>query len=66
VDERRWAALDLVLSSLIRYQPWCRRDLVSSGRAAELLEIPRLEFVQRASELGIPTSASLNCHLRLN
>src|ERR1017187_2706106 len=31
-----------------------RRSLVSSGKAAELLGIPRLEFVQRASELGIP------------
>ncbi|HME10577.1 MAG TPA: UPF0175 family protein, partial [Bryobacteraceae bacterium] len=31
-----------------------RRTLVSSGKAAELLGIPRLEFIQRASELGIP------------
>jgi predicted HTH domain antitoxin len=31
-----------------------RRSLVSSGKAAELLRIPRLEFIQRASELGIP------------
>ena len=31
-----------------------RRGLVSSGRAAELLGISRLEFIQRASRLGIP------------
>jgi predicted HTH domain antitoxin len=31
-----------------------RRGLVSSGKAAELLGIPRLEFIQRSSELGIP------------
>ena len=31
-----------------------RRSLVSSGKASELLGIPRLEFIQRASELGIP------------
>jgi predicted HTH domain antitoxin len=31
-----------------------RRSLVSSGKAAELLGISRLEFIQRASELGIP------------
>src|SRR5271157_5020787 len=31
-----------------------RRSLVSSGKAAELLGIPRLEFIQHASELGIP------------
>jgi predicted HTH domain antitoxin len=31
-----------------------RRGLVSSGRGAELMGIPRLEFIQRTSELGIP------------
>lgn len=31
-----------------------RRSLVSSGKAAELLAIPRLDFIQRASESGIP------------
>jgi len=31
-----------------------RRSLVSSGKAAELLGIPRLDFIQRASESGIP------------
>jgi len=31
-----------------------RRSLISSGKAAELLGIPRREFIQRASELGIP------------
>ncbi len=30
-----------------------RRSLISSGKAAELMAIPRLEFIQRASELGI-------------
>ena len=31
-----------------------RRGLVSSGKASELLGIPRLDFIHRASELGIP------------
>jgi predicted HTH domain antitoxin len=31
-----------------------RRDLVSSGKAAALLGVPRLDFIQRASELGVP------------
>ncbi len=31
-----------------------RRGLVSSGRAASLLDVSRLDFIQRASELGIP------------
>ena len=31
-----------------------RRGALSSGKAAELLSIPRMEFVQRASRLGIP------------
>ena len=31
-----------------------RRGLVSSGRAAILLALPRLAFIERASELGIP------------
>ncbi len=31
-----------------------RRSLVSSGRVAALLGIPRIDFIQRASELGIP------------
>ncbi len=31
-----------------------RRSLISSGKAAALLRIPRLDFIQRASELGIP------------
>jgi predicted HTH domain antitoxin len=31
-----------------------RRSLVSSGKAAELLGVPRLDFIQRASELGVP------------
>jgi predicted HTH domain antitoxin len=31
-----------------------RRGLISSGKASALLGIPRLDFIQRASELGIP------------
>ena len=31
-----------------------RRSLISSGKAAGLLGIGRLDFIQRASELGIP------------
>jgi predicted HTH domain antitoxin len=31
-----------------------RRSLVSSGKAAELLGMSRLEFIQRTSDLGIP------------
>ena len=31
-----------------------RRSLISSGKAAELLGIRRLDFIQRASELGVP------------
>lgn len=31
-----------------------RRNLASSGKAAALLGISRLDFIQRASELGIP------------
>src|SRR5205814_8164792 len=30
------------------------RSLVSSGKAAELLGISRLEFIQRTSDVGIP------------
>jgi predicted HTH domain antitoxin len=31
-----------------------RRGTISSGRAAELLGMPRLEFIRHASRLGIP------------
>ena len=31
-----------------------RRSLISSGKAAALLGVHRLDFIQRASELGIP------------
>lgn len=31
-----------------------RRSAVSRGKAAELLGIPLVEFLQRANELGIP------------
>jgi Uncharacterised protein family (UPF0175) len=36
-----------------------RRSLITSGKAASLLGIPRLDFIQRASELGIPPSLKL-------
>jgi predicted HTH domain antitoxin len=31
-----------------------RRGAISSGKAAELLGMPRLDFIRRTSELGIP------------
>jgi len=31
-----------------------RRGLLSSGKASQLLGLPRYEFIQRASHLGIP------------
>ena len=31
-----------------------RRNVISSGRAATLLHVPRLDFIHRASALGIP------------
>jgi predicted HTH domain antitoxin len=31
-----------------------RRGLISSGKAAELLGVSRLQFIKHASELGIP------------
>jgi predicted HTH domain antitoxin len=31
-----------------------RRSLISSGKAAALLGLARLDFIQRASDLGIP------------
>jgi predicted HTH domain antitoxin len=31
-----------------------RRAIISEGRASELLGVPRLDFIQRASQLGIP------------
>lgn len=31
-----------------------RRDVISSGKAAELLGMPRLDFVRYADQLGIP------------
>jgi predicted HTH domain antitoxin len=31
-----------------------RRSLISSGKAAGLLGVTRLDFIQRASDLGIP------------
>jgi hypothetical protein len=31
-----------------------RRTLISSGKAGALLGLPRLDFIQHASDLGIP------------
>ena len=31
-----------------------RRGAISSGKAGELLKMPRLDFIRHASELGIP------------
>ena len=31
-----------------------RRNLISSGKAAELLEIGKLDYIRRASDLKIP------------
>jgi predicted HTH domain antitoxin len=31
-----------------------RRGALSSGKAAELLNVPRLDFIRHASQLGIP------------
>jgi predicted HTH domain antitoxin len=45
--------IDQTVREMIVFELY-RRGLVSSGKAAELLGIPRLEFIQRASELGIP------------
>jgi predicted HTH domain antitoxin len=42
------AARELIVVELYR------RNLISSGKAAALLGIPRLTFIQRASQLGIP------------
>jgi predicted HTH domain antitoxin len=32
-----------------------RRGTLSSGKAAELLHMPRLDFIRHASKLGIPS-----------
>jgi predicted HTH domain antitoxin len=42
------AARELIVVELYR------RNLISSGKAAALLGIPRLAFIQRTSQLGIP------------
>ncbi len=44
----QWAAVELIALELYR------RGSISSGKAAELLDMPRLEFIQHASRLGIP------------
>ena len=42
------AARDMIVFELYR------RGSLSSGKAAQLLVLPRYEFIQRASQLGIP------------
>jgi predicted HTH domain antitoxin len=42
------AALEMIVLELYR------RGTISSGKAAELLDVPRYDFIQRASALGIP------------
>lgn len=42
------AARDMIVFELYR------RGSLSSGKAAQLLALPRYEFIQRASQLGIP------------
>ena len=42
------AALKMIVLELYR------RGTISSGKAAELLDVPRYDFIQRASALGIP------------
>jgi predicted HTH domain antitoxin len=44
----RQAARELIVMELYRL------GKISSGRAAELLSLERLGFIQRASDLGIP------------
>ena len=41
--------IDQTVREMIVFELY-RRGLVSSGKAAELLGIPRLEFIQRASD----------------
>ena len=42
------AALEMIVLELYR------RGAISSGKAGELLSVPRLEFIRYASQLGIP------------
>ena len=42
------AALEMIVLELYR------RGAISSGKAAQLLGVPRYDFIQRASSLGIP------------
>lgn len=42
------AARDVIVFELYR------RGSLSSGKASQLLALPRYEFIQRASQLGIP------------
>jgi predicted HTH domain antitoxin len=44
----REAAQEMILLELYR------RGTISSGKAAELLGMPRLDFIRHASQLGIP------------
>jgi predicted HTH domain antitoxin len=42
------AALEMIVLEFYR------RGAISSGKAGELLRVPRLEFIRYASQLGIP------------
>ena len=45
--------VDLAASEMIVLELY-RRGAVSSGKAGELLGMPRLDFIRHASQLGIP------------
>lgn len=46
-------SLDQLVPELVVYELF-RRARISSGRAAELLGVPRVVFIERATALGIP------------
>ena len=45
--------VDLAASEMIVLELY-RRGAISSGKAGELLAMPRLDFIRHASQLGIP------------
>jgi predicted HTH domain antitoxin len=45
--------VELAASEMIVLELY-RRGAISSGKAGELLGMPRLDFIRHASELGIP------------
>jgi predicted HTH domain antitoxin len=52
-QEQDEAPIERVARELIVLELY-RRHTISSGRAAELLSVPRYDFIKRASSLGIP------------